>query len=431
MTTRLAVLLAAGLAAGAAGAQPGARVAVANSNSPAATFCARPAAGTVFSTVPDKAELFSGDLVVSLPGGTLTSKNGAVTVRSLADFDGRSPLPILEAAFSLADPKDKDADLELTLDRGRVDFTNARPAGAATVRVRFWDQNWKVTLDAPGSRVSVDLVGRWPSGSRFKPNGDPAKAPSPVASAVLLALAGSASVDVGGTTLAMKSPPGPAELRWNSVSGARPQAQKLDKLPDWADPAAQQTDTTKKALAACEKFRAARADDPAKALDSFLASTDPVEQRVALVTCGGLDDLDRLCKCVAAARSLGEWDFAVTALRHWVGRGRGQDQRLYERLKAGQGFTDAEARIVVQLLFGFTPEDAAAPETYEVLIDYLLHEQPAVRNLAEWHLVRLVPRGKEIPFKPAGTPDDARKCHAAWKELIPSGKLPPAPPKKD
>lgn len=428
MVTRVAVLLAAGFAAGSAVAQPPARVVVATSTSPAATFASRPAAGTVFTTLPDRSELHAGDLVVSLPGGTLTSKNGAVTLRSLADFDGRSPLPILETAFALAEPREKGTDLELSLDRGRIDVTNTRAEGAAVASIRFRDQTWKITLEAPGARVSVEVCGRWPSGSRFKP-GDPAKGPAPVATAVLLVLAGAAAVDIGGTTVSMKAPPGPAELLWDSVGGVRPQPQRLDKLPDWADPEAGLTDAGKKTAEACEKFRKARAEDPAKALDGFLTSADPVEVRVGLVTCGGLDDLDRLGKSLGSAKSLGEWDFGITVLRHWVGRGRGQDQLLYERLKAA-GYAETEARIVLQLLFGFTPEDASAPETYEVLIDYLLHEKPAVRNLAAWHLVRLAPRGKDIPFKPGGAEVDAKKCHAAWKELIPTGKLPPVAKKE-
>ena len=81
-------------------------------------------------------------------------------------------------------------------------------------------------------------------------------------------------------------------------------------------------------------------------------------------------------------------------------------------------------QIIVQLLFGFTPDDAALPETYEVLIEYLMHEKPGIRNLAEWHLVRLVPQGKSIPFKPNGTADDAEKCYAGWKKLIPPGQVP-------
>ena len=80
-----------------------------------------------------------------------------------------------------------------------------------------------------------------------------------------------------------------------------------------------------------------------KALDTFLASKDPTEQRAALVACGGLDDIDRLGKSLVAAKTLDEWDFGVTVLRHWLGRGRGQEQRLYRALTTTRGYTDAEA----------------------------------------------------------------------------------------
>lgn len=433
MHARLACLIAAALAVSAAAAgQPAGRAAVAVSNSPAATFSARPAVGS-FRILPDKAELLPGELVVSLPNGTLTSKNGAVRVKSLGDFDSRSPLPILETAFSLAEPKDKDADLDLTLDRGRVDVTNLKTEGAAAVRVRFWDQNWKIVLDAPGTRVALELCGRWQSGTRFRllpPRANPATAPRPVATLVLLVLGGSASADVGGVTVAMKAPPGPAELRWNSIEGVSPQPQKLDQLPDWADPSVGLSDEGKKVAAACEAFRSARTADPAKATDTFLASGNPAARRVALVMLGAQDELEKLGKSLIAARTLDEWDFGVTVLRHWLGRAPGNDQRFYDFLTTVRGYSDAETRIILQLLFGFTPQDLAAPETYEVLIDYLLHEKPAVRNLAAWHLVRLVPQGKSIAFNPAGTLDDARGCHAQWKKLVPDGKVPPQTGKK-
>ncbi len=404
------------------------RVVVATSNSPVATFSTRPAGGNVFTTVPEKADLFTRDTIVSLPGGTFTTKNRAVKVRCLADFDGSSPLPILETALVLNSP-DNGTDLDLTLDRGRVEFANAKADGTATARVRFWDQSWEIVLDSPGSRVSLELCGRWAAGSRFKPlnaQDKPDRAPAPVASLVFLVLKGSASLDIGDTTVAMKAPPGPAEIRWYSVGGVRPQPQKLEKLPDWADSDAVSTPEGKKAAAACEKFRSARAADPTTAVDTFLASTDPVEQRVALVTLGAFDDLDRLGKTLIAAKTTDEWDFGITVLRHWLGRGRGQDQKMYETLTTRRGYTDAQAQIIVQLLFGFSPEDATVPETYEVLIDYLSHEKPAIRNIAAWHLVRLVPQGKSIPFKPDGTDADAEQTRAAWKKLVPGGQLPPA-----
>src|SRR5205085_501540 len=94
------------------------------------------------------------------------------------------PAPLFGAVLAQA----KAADLDRTLDRGRVDFTNAKAEGAATVRVRFWDQAWRIVLDSPNTRVALELCGRWPPGSRFKPaepGDDPAKGPAPLASLVL------------------------------------------------------------------------------------------------------------------------------------------------------------------------------------------------------------------------------------------------------
>lgn len=435
MTARPARLL--GLVLGilavapAAVAQPGPRVAVAKSGSPAATFSSRAPNATQFRTLPDKADLYAGDLIVSLPGGTFTTNSGAVTVKCLTDIDARSPLPILETAISLADTKG--LDLDLMLDRGRVDISNTKPMGSATVRVRFWDQAWKIVLDSPVTRVTVELCGRWPPGSRFKlaeAGDDPEKLPAPVASLVLVVLHGTASVEFGGVTVAMKAPPGPAELQWNSVTGARPQPQKLEQLPDWATAEAALSPEAKKLAAVVEKFRAARAADPAKALETFVNSNDPHEQRLALVCLGALDELDALGKSLIAAKTLEEWDFGVTVLRHWLGRARGQDQKFYQSLTTVRGYNDGQARAILQLLFGFAPADLAAPETYEVLIEYLVHEKPAIRNLAMWHLVRLVPQGKSIPYKPDGTQQDAEKAYAQWKRLVPSGELPP-PLKKE
>jgi len=417
--------------AGISQGQDDTRVVVAKSTSPAATFSARSANANQFRTLPASADLYSGDLLVSMPGGALLSRNGSVAVRSLADYDSRSSSPILETAVVLRDSKE--FDLDLVLDRGRIDITSARAMGAATVRTRFWDQSWKIVLDSEGTRVAIELVGRWPSGARFKPLGpsdDPAKAAAPAASVVFLLLSGSASVDVGGVTLALKPPPGPAQLTWNSVTGARPQPLKLDRVPEWADSGAATGEDAKRFAAALDRFRSARADDPAKAIESFLASADPIDQRIALVTLGGLDDLETLGKSLVAAKSLEQWDFGITVLRHWLGRSRGQDQRYYEILTSRRGYSPGQAQTIVQLLFGFSTDDLAQPETYEVLIDYLIHDKPAIRNLAAWHLVRLVPGGKSIPHKPNGTLADAEVTHAAWKKLIPSGELPP-PPKKE
>jgi hypothetical protein len=414
---------------GAAVALPDGRPA-ATATSAAATFSALAPGAGGFKVLPENAPLRAGDLVVALPGAAARGANGAVTLRSFADYDGRSPLPILETAFTLTDAG-KDADLDVTLDRGRIDLTNTKPAGAATARVRFWDQTWTVTLDAPGTRVAFELSARWPAGSRFKLAEPGAAKTGPVAHLLCLVLTGDPTVKAGGTTVGLAAPPGPALIEWDSVDGVQARPQRLGKLPDWADPDAGLSAAGKKAAAAVEKFRAARATDAEAAFRTFLDSADPVEQRVALVTAGATDELDLLGKELAEAKTQEEWDFGITVVRHWLGRCPGQDQKLFARLTGpGRTYTPAQARIVMQLLMGFSADDLRQPETYEVLIDYLTDDVPAVRHLAAWHLVRAVPGGRAIGFKPGGTKAECEAAAREWRRRVPPGQLPTPEEKK-
>lgn len=421
------LLLLLALSPGAVRSQPAeARMVAGKSQSPAAAFAGRARGELAFKVLPANTDLHTGDMLVTLPGAAFESKNGAVAAKSLADYDGKSPLPALETAFTLNEPKD--VDLDLTLDRGRLDLTSLKAEGATSVRVRFWDQTWTIALDGKGTRVALELCGRWPAGTRFRTSAKDGEKPAePAASLVMLVLSGSAAVDFGGFTVGMKAPPGPAIVEWDSLAGARPQPQKLEKLPDWADPEASQSAEAKKTAAAIEKFRAARAANASAALKSYLDSNDAIEQRIALVTLGATDELERLGQALAAARNAEQWDFGITIVRHWLGRCPGNDQKLYALLVSpAMGYTPAQAKTIMNLLFGFTPEDARQPETYEVLIEYLKHDQRSIRNLAAWHLVRLAPSGKTIGFKPNGTKEEYDSAYREWKKLIPAGKVPTA-----
>jgi hypothetical protein len=60
-----------------------------------------------------------------------------------------------------------------------------------------------------------------------------------------------------------------------------------------------------------------------------------------------------------------------------------------------------------------------------MLIDYLKSDNQAVRGLAQWHLRRLVPAGRNIYFNPGGSVAERQKAFDAWKKLVPDGKMPP------
>jgi hypothetical protein len=79
----------------------------------------------------------------------------------------------------------------------------------------------------------------------------------------------------------------------------------------------------------------------------------------------------------------------------------------------------------MQLLHGFGGKDLVRPETYDALINYLQHQKQAVRELAAWNLQLLVPQGKDIAYDASAAPEERGRAQAAWRKLIPEGKLPP------
>lgn len=425
MTPRL-VALALVLAAGPAPAQPPAAKPVAAKSVAAAGAVSRPTGPGTFEMIPAGAELAADELLVMLPGAAFVSVGGTVQVTSRADLTGLSPVPVFETAVvpHAFDPAQVDA--EFTLDRGRVDILNVGK-GSAAVAVRVRDRRWRITLEGPGTRVAVELAGRWPAGTEYLPT--PPADHAPVFSAVAVVLSGAADISDGVTTLRLTAPPGPAMVTWTSASDAPPVAVRLDAPPAWTldrpvlAPAHKLA--AELAVLALEKFRSLRATRPAAAIDEMLASPRPEDRRIGLIEAGAHDDLPRLTKAIAEAKDAAVWDVGVSVLRHWLGRGAGQDAKLVAFLTSSRGYTPAQAALIVRLLNGFTQAEAARPETYEVLIEYLRHDQPAVRTLAAWHLIRLAPVLGAGTFAPNAGKPEAEALYKRWKDAIPSGRLPP------
>jgi hypothetical protein len=117
---------------------------------------------------------------------------------------------------------------------------------------------------------------------------------------------------------------------------------------------------------------------------------------------------------------------AAFALRQWASRSPEYDQELYRTLHEKKGYSKEKAELIVRLLHTFSADDLTSAKTYEMLTANLVHENLAIRELASWHLSRLVPDGaKTISYDPAGTPEERQQAFERWKKLIPDGKLPP------
>src|SRR5262249_35684574 len=119
---------------------------------------------------------------------------------------------------------------------------------------------------------------------------------------------------------------------------------------------------------------------------------------------------------------------AVFALRQWFGSKAENYQKLYDTLLKKQ-FSEQEATAIMHLLHGFTEVQLKEPATWSVLIEYLRHSKPAIRQLASWHLYGLLPDiGRTIPYSPVANSDLLQASYEKWKRAVPEGKLPPLPP---
>src|SRR5262249_28545187 len=121
------------------GGKAGQRAEVARCASETASVLRRESPDKPWMIVKQNEAVHGGDLLLLLgTDGALDSANGAVRLAGMGEMPGVSGFPILETAVVLHDSSG--ADLDFTLDRGRVVLSNRKQAGAAHVRVHIRDR---------------------------------------------------------------------------------------------------------------------------------------------------------------------------------------------------------------------------------------------------------------------------------------------------
>jgi hypothetical protein len=399
---------------------------------PVGTYVSEPGAlasrekfGQPWHVLAKNEAVYSGDLLVGAIGAVIDSQNKAVRIDYLGDMGGKSPYPIHETAVILHE--NPDVDLDVTMDRGRVDFTSLKAKGAAHVRVHVRQDVFDLSLQEPGSSMALEMYGRWPRGAAFTT--EPGPKDVPTASVIFLVLHGEVLMKHDIHERLLTAPPGPALIEWDSVTGLDSTPQTLKELPPWAkqtindnDPLVQRKKAT---IARFRNILVGLGVDAA--LEAMINSDDEYDRRLAVIAMAAFDDLPRLGKALRETKHPDVWDNGVLAFRHWIGRAPGQDMLLYKGLIENGKATPVEARTILELLHSFGDEDLAQPETYQMLITFLDHDKLALRGLAYWHLSRLVPAGKKLGYNAFDAKDVREAAVKKWRELIPKGKIPPKP----
>jgi len=399
-------------------AKPERRAPAAVCVSETATLLRREAPDKPWQIVKENEELSSGDRILGGTEAAVDALDGAVRLAVVGDVDRVAPLPILETVFVLHEAKD--VDLDLTLERGRVRLINLKKEGAARVRLRVRTTEGEITLAEPGATLSLEIYGRWRRGVPFRKEPRPGEEPGLLFT--LLAVRGEVHVKGPRRHLTLKAPPGNAVVEGDSLEEAEPEVGFLKELPTWAPEHLADlggSDRGKQVRATMAHWRKlAKEKGIVEATNALLESDDETSRRLAVLLLAAMDDLERIGEVLKTTKQQDVWEAAIVALRHWIGRAPGQDQKLYKGLIEKGKYPPREAEGVLQLLHSFGEADLAHPETYQVLITYLGSDRPSLRELAYWHLTRLVPAGRKIDYDPLGPKEKRDAAVKEWRKLV-------------
>lgn len=406
----------AGLAAGSAPAGEAKKAATATLATAAGTVLVRTTAGGAWTAPALGTSLPVGAALLALPGarGTLTATDGTrLTLQG--NLPGLSSTPVLGALAELHAPAKRAFDV--TLDHGILIVQT--PRAPAAVRVRVAGSNIDVTLAAKETQVAVESFTYWPLGTPFHPKTDTKQVPH--RELFVFVLKGRAAVTVQGETHTLT---GPVVFHRSSERGTVVGPVRLEKMPKWLDPGA---DTAKEATAlhrAVERMRRLIVEkSPAAAVAALANDKTATVQAVVAYSAAALGETGRVIDALhapdAAARAA-----AIVALRAYGGRGPARDEQIYQGLLKHK-YTPGQAEIAMYLLHGIDAEARRRPETYDTLIRYLGNDRLGIRMLASWSLTQLVPQGRDVVYDPAASAEARAKGQAAWRKLIPEGKVPP------
>lgn len=386
--------------------------------------------------VAPEAKVSSGVSVVSLPGFHSEIKfNTGVNLLLWGNVPEGLAWPLLESAVVLHDKSE--FDLDLTINRGRIYLSNEKNIGAVTARVRFHDsttgkdQFWIVTLDSPGTEVGIEIV-------HFPLNQEQYRKETPYTGITLYFANGTGEVQSGYRTFGNLQRH--STIVWNNkdkgLSGPNLQPEAAAVWNKNAgDP--RQLNALSTARQELSNLLAKGNLKVEVGLLESLEDENALVRKLGIRALGAIDAVSKLIDALTEADKIDKLHVetrrgALFTLRNWLARGKDQWRTLYDPQESSgilldKRYTTGQAGIIVDLLFPFSQLQMKSPETYSVLIEYLRNNRLAIRELAIWHLLYLVPEGGKIGYNPAGGEDQRAAAYLKWKQLIPDGKMPPLP----
>jgi len=323
-----------------------------------------------------------------------------------------SRIPVLESAVALHVNPAFQADF--TLDHGRVVLSNARKEGPVSVRLRFADEVWDLTLADQTAEVAVELGGVCiPYNTRGTAGGEPE------ISLGLLILRGEVQLKIRYEEFLLSSP---SLFTWDNIVGAGHGSRKLDGPPEWWTSKLPPKTPMQSALEGLTKRLIAK-DSVDVAIAELMKDPDPPSRTLALRCLGAMGELSKLLDALNDDRHPDVAVIGRQELLHFLGLSPKNDEKLVKLLKQ-KNYSEGQAQTVMQLLHGFSPEQWANQATRNALADYLTHEKLSIRHLSYMLLLALAPEGQNIAYKPTGDIGQRERGAEEWRKLLLGGKPP-------
>lgn len=310
-------------------------------------------------------EVALGQLVIVVPGGT--------AIESVAPAEGR-----LTSVY---------------LDRGRIVLS--RPVGdeassePVTVGIQVGQQQLDVALLEPGTLVGIEVLLRQPQGFSETP-------PDPPFDGGVFVVAGGASVQPQDGEAFVLSPEN-GWLGWPDADGNWQQGPLLSN-PQWVDPIGPPRSQVTAAYARMYEKQFPLDQSVAVGVPAIVRTGPAKISQLAVETLGLTENVPQLLRALQVIHNEGR-QAAIVELRKWLPRRPENADVLREQL--GTYFREDEVEPLYKLLWGYSADDLRDSETAMQLIEWLSHDDLAVRELALYHIKTLTNRPTDYhPLSP-------------------------------
>lgn len=185
--------------------------------------------------------------------------------------------------------------------------------------------------------------------------------------------------------------------------------------PDWLDPQRRRLASVLRKYA-IEFESELKQNQPAELTAAALVRTDrPKLSELATIAVGVMGDVANLSQVLAQGQHEEARTAAAHGLREWISKSPAAAAQIRDGLRTL--YSEAQAKTVEKLLWGYSDDDARDAIASRQLVDLLRSDRTEVREMALAELVRLT-NGKRFDFRPLAAPAARNTAITRWENFL-------------